>query len=1081
MAHKRKVAKPQLVVASTVASSSHTTLDNRRVRTRYQVVEQNATISTEARHQFWAEDLATNAAREADTESFSYQLGDDSLMALPERVTQDGITVVIAKRYANSDRPLQSWYPLCDEYLEENLRREGRGSPKNYARCGGSRCMDTNRDCPNRECDGAAEWRCADQACFGETMFCARCITAAHAHHPTHFVEKWNGTHFVRKRTWLQELGLRVQLGHPPGVVCPFRQSAAHDFVLYDITGVHELSVDFCGCPTGPDNAGRPLERRVQLMRACWWPATITAPNTCATFRVLRLFQIINCLGKLSAYDFLRGLEMCTNHDGLDKPPDRRKPFMYIMRQWREVKRHKRAKRGHSAGGVRGTSQGELVVHCRACPQPGWNLPDGWEDAPPFYRFIYILFLAQDANFRLSNRNVSTEVADPILGDGWGYFCKRYGEDGYYAHIAKHVNEEQLSNCSGFHAILGANSKRIKGLRSSGIAGVTCARHNMWRANGIGDLQAGERQSNMDFLLLSVLMTFQLLWLVVSYDVACQYMIHFWERMAEFPEHMQLKLAPSNVWWKVPNFHLPDHKKKCHSAFSFHWMRGAGKTHAETIEQNWSFSNGAARSTRLMGPGSRQATLEDIFGFHNYERLLAMHRVFPKRLATAIKDGSVHREAFESFTSGLAKERPEQVKEWRAWVERWEAKQQTTGEDSPFELQDEVTTLRAIQLQIATEEFICTVDGVEVERDHSPGSFISMGLVIEETQRRLTVDVKSCKDPSPTQKLGFLKRRASLRKDIQKFRKIQRVYMPSVRGLLSEVQQRMYDGHSDVLSEATRLFMPSEIANAEDRANVCAINLPEIEARMREGEASEALESVRAGLRTRTMTNRYKLRNYTGQGQMTRGQDILRQINEERLRVLGDDDVRALTAEEKHINEHWAEVGGAIIEGGVARAGVVATGEGSHTLSWIWYTTGVVEGENDVRLEEALRVEWCKGMARMTRFDEEVRLLREEMRRTVAYGETAAATWEALDEALPEASPELLEGRRAYVAEQVATERARVADLRKRWQGILEKADLYLGGREVVAAGSAEVVVEVALGDELDPEDEEARLEAEEE
>jgi hypothetical protein len=117
----------------------------------------------------------------------------------------------------------------------------------------------------------------------------------------------------------LRELGLRVQLGHPPGVVCPAKKSAASDFVLYDVTGVHELAVDFCGCQ------GR-LERRVQLMRVCWWPATVKEPNTCATFALLKLFQILNCLGKLSAYDFLRGLEMITNHDGLDRPPVRKYP-----------------------------------------------------------------------------------------------------------------------------------------------------------------------------------------------------------------------------------------------------------------------------------------------------------------------------------------------------------------------------------------------------------------------------------------------------------------------------------------------------------------------------------------------------------------------------------------------------------------------------------------------------------------------------------------------------------------------------------------------------------------------------------
>lgn len=134
----------------------------------------------------------------------------------------------------------------------------------------------------------------------------------------------------MRKRTWLRDLGLRVQLGHPPGIVCPYRFPAQHDFVLFDLNGVHELHVDFCGCipeeergePRDPNRPpALPVEPRKQLLRACWWPATVAMPNTCATFAVLRLFQILNCLGKLSAYDFLRGLEMCSNHDGLDKPP----------------------------------------------------------------------------------------------------------------------------------------------------------------------------------------------------------------------------------------------------------------------------------------------------------------------------------------------------------------------------------------------------------------------------------------------------------------------------------------------------------------------------------------------------------------------------------------------------------------------------------------------------------------------------------------------------------------------------------------------------------------------------------------
>ncbi|KAJ6471046.1 hypothetical protein C8R45DRAFT_1104734 [Mycena sanguinolenta] len=297
--HKCKVPKRQLVVASTVASVSHMTHDQQRVRIRTTVVD-NAGPSVGAQTEFWADDLTTNLAQELD--AFLYQLGDSSLEAQPDYAGDDGITVVVkAGRNTDSDRPLQNWYAKNDEYVEESLRRKGRGLLKTHARCASSRVVDPTHPHANHECHGVAEWRCVDQVCLGELMFCSACIVATHMHHPTHFVEKWVSDHFVRKRNWLQLLGLRVQLGLPPGIICPYCQAAAHDFVLFDVTGVHELNVDFCDCQTGADNESPRLERQIQLLRACWWPATITAPNTCATFTILRLFQKLNCLGKLSA------------------------------------------------------------------------------------------------------------------------------------------------------------------------------------------------------------------------------------------------------------------------------------------------------------------------------------------------------------------------------------------------------------------------------------------------------------------------------------------------------------------------------------------------------------------------------------------------------------------------------------------------------------------------------------------------------------------------------------------------------------------------------------------------------------
>ncbi|KAJ7754745.1 hypothetical protein B0H14DRAFT_2404934, partial [Mycena olivaceomarginata] len=85
----------------------------------------------------------------------------------------------------------------------------------------------------------------------------------------------------------------------------------------------------------------------------------------------------LNCLGKVSAHDFLKSLELLTNNDGLNPVPDRRRAFRHIVRQYRITSMMKRAGRGHNPSGVHGTAQGELALQCRACPQAGMNLPDG--------------------------------------------------------------------------------------------------------------------------------------------------------------------------------------------------------------------------------------------------------------------------------------------------------------------------------------------------------------------------------------------------------------------------------------------------------------------------------------------------------------------------------------------------------------------------------------------------------------------------------------------------------------------------------------------------------------------------------
>jgi hypothetical protein len=55
-------------------------------------------------------------------------------------------------------------------------------------------------------------------------------------------------------------------------------------------------------------------------------------------------------------------------------------------------------------------------------------------------RFLYALFLAIDANFRMQRKDVSSEAKDPDLGNGLAFF----GEvNEYMAHLEKNWDQKQ--------------------------------------------------------------------------------------------------------------------------------------------------------------------------------------------------------------------------------------------------------------------------------------------------------------------------------------------------------------------------------------------------------------------------------------------------------------------------------------------------------------------------------------------------------------------------------------------------------------------------------------------------------------
>lgn len=135
----------------------------------------------------------------------------------------------------------------------------------------------------------------------------------------------------------------------------------------------------------------------------------------------------------------------------------------------------------------------------------------------------------------------------------------------------------------------------------------------------------------MDFFFFSSLARTSIKKIVASYDIACQWSCNFYNRMAtSFPESWVVNRNAVNIRFLVPKFHLPAHIEKCHQDYSFNYAPGVGRTNGEAPECGWSNLNDLAYSTREMGPGSRQDTIEDHIGDRNWTKIVGMGKcLFP--------------------------------------------------------------------------------------------------------------------------------------------------------------------------------------------------------------------------------------------------------------------------------------------------------------------------------------------------------------------------------------------------------------------------------------------------------------------
>ncbi|KAJ7174319.1 hypothetical protein C8R46DRAFT_891688 [Mycena filopes] len=503
---------------------------------------------------------------------FFADVGDDfeyifeDLAAPPPILSSAKPVKTRAKRYLSSDATLKQWVPAVDEYLAEFLRLEGKGFV----------ARDWCPACPEKTRVANPEYRCID--CFHPDLLCSQCCVAQHRDHPLDRIEMWNGEFF--DAVSLKSLGLRIQFGHGSFETCGNPQPGHTDFTVLHSNGIHSVNVDFCGCDQA-HLAGTPRE---QVLRRSWYPATDLEPRTCATFRLVELFHILTLQGKVTTYDFYSGLEKVTDNSGLVKLKDKYKSFMRIMREWRHLIMVKRGGIGNDGKRkVAETKPGELGPDCPGCPRPGVNLPFNWESASKTDRYLYILYIAIDACFRLKRRLVSSEAKDPSLGPGWSFFTE---DAPYREYLLGVTDQKEMSTCSGLAALDYANTKFSRGYGATGVGLGVCARHEFVQKSSAADLQKGERYANMDYIFASLMRHHSAnLFKFISYDICCQWSKHLMGRLKKLPARVRLTLIIALVRFLIPKLHIYGHKIKCQLYFSLNYTPGSARTDGEGIER----------------------------------------------------------------------------------------------------------------------------------------------------------------------------------------------------------------------------------------------------------------------------------------------------------------------------------------------------------------------------------------------------------------------------------------------------------------------------------------------------------------
>jgi Kyakuja-Dileera-Zisupton transposase len=107
--------------------------------------------------------------------------------------------------------------------------------------------------------------------------------------------------------------------------------------------------------------------------------------------------------------------------------------------------------------------------------------------------------------------------------------------------------------------------------------------------------------------------------LLLIYDINCQYLVHFDERLDDVSEYLS-RDRETKLLGAIGKFNLADHVDSCFSKWTLNFMKGAGHIDGEIMETLWSGMNKVSGAARSMSKAHRQETLDDYMRDANWKK-----------------------------------------------------------------------------------------------------------------------------------------------------------------------------------------------------------------------------------------------------------------------------------------------------------------------------------------------------------------------------------------------------------------------------------------------------------------------------